>query len=103
MPTKINKFSDSLMQQLKDPEFICEYLNAAIEEKDDDALSTALGDVAKAYGIRDIADKTDMSRQVIYQMLSSQGNPSMKSINKILNSLGLGIKIVKTGERISSP
>jgi probable addiction module antidote protein len=92
MNTK-NKFKDSLNKQLQNHEFLCEYLNSAIEENDLEYLKIALGDVAKALGIADIAAKTDISRQSIYQMLSTEGNPSVKSLFQILKSLGLTVRI----------
>lgn len=88
-----NKFKDSLNKQLQDPQFICEYINNAIEENDLEYLKIALGDVAKALGMADIATKTDLSRQSIYQMLSQEGNPSIKSLFQILKALGLKVRI----------
>ena len=92
MNTK-NKFKDSLYKQLQNNEFLCEYINNAIEENDLEYLKIALGDVTRALGVADIASKTDISRQSIYQMLSKEGNPSVKSLFQILKSLGLTVRI----------
>lgn len=92
MNTK-NKFKDSLNKQLQNNEFLCEYINNAIEENDLEYLKIALGDITRALGVADIASKTDISRQSIYQMLSEEGNPSVKSLFQILKSLGLTVRI----------
>ena len=93
MNTRKNRFQDSLMKQLKDPEFICEYLNNAIEENDPDFLKVAMGDVAKALGVTEISKNTSISRQSIYQMLSAEGNPSLSSIFQIMAAMNLKVRI----------
>ena len=88
-----NKFKNSLENQLQDPQFLCEYLNNAIEENDPEYLKIALGQVARSCGVAKIADKTSVSRQSIYQMLSEDGNPSMASLFQILAALNLQVRV----------
>lgn len=90
---KGSEFSKHLKSKLLDPEFAAEYIVSAIEENDPDFLNQALADVVKAHGITDIADASGLARQAIYAMTSEEGNPTLQSINKLLNAVGLEIAV----------
>ncbi|MBC3920381.1 putative addiction module antidote protein [Undibacterium sp. CY18W] len=67
------------------------YLDACIEEADGDVafIAKALGDIARARGMSQIASDTGLSRESLYKALSVDGNPSFATILKVMKSLGL--------------
>ena len=84
------------------------YLEVALEEfaKDNDlpALLLALRTVAEAQGgIANLAQKTAISRQTLHQALSAEGNPTMATMNSLVNGLGYRLAIKPNGDRYSSP
>lgn len=66
-----------------------EYLTAAFEEGDPVLLRQALGVVARARGMTDIARQTGLSRESLYRALSDQGNPSLDTTLRVLKVLNL--------------
>ncbi len=82
-----------ISEYLDSPEMIQEYINAAIETGDSDLLRLALGDVAKAKGMTDIAKTTNLSRQNLYKAFSSDGSPKLDTVQKVLHALGLRLKV----------
>jgi probable addiction module antidote protein len=88
-----NNFKDDLVERLKDPEYAAAYIEAAIEENDTGFLQIALGDVVKAHGVSNVAQITGIARQALYRMISEGGNPTMKNLNLLLDSVGLEIDI----------
>lgn len=83
----------SLLETLKDPREAAEYLNAALEEGDNELFLLALKNVVKASGVTNIARKTHLNRENLYKMLSEKGNPEFTSLWSILSSIGLKISI----------
>ena len=69
------------------------YLQAALEEDDNAFLQTALGDIAKARGMTDIAEITGMSRTSLYKALSENAHPRFSTIRKIIDALGYQITL----------
>jgi probable addiction module antidote protein len=67
------------------------YLEACMEEADDDAayIAAALGDIARARGMAQLAKDTGLTREGLYKALSSEGNPSLGTILKVVKALGL--------------
>jgi len=82
-----------ISEYLDSPEMIQEYINAAIEEGDADLLRLVLGDVAKAQGMTEIAKKSNLSRQNLYKAFSANGSPKLDTVQKVLQSLGLKLKV----------
>lgn len=70
------------------------YLQAAIDEADNDPsiIVTALGDIARAKGMMQLAKETGLSREGLYKALSPEGNPSFSTIMKVAAALGLRIQ-----------
>jgi probable addiction module antidote protein len=94
MNRKINYETD-LLESLKDPEEAIAYLNAALEDGDLGVFLLALQDVIKAspLGISGTSKRAKLERTHLYRMLSDEGNPEMKSLNSVLNSLGFQFQI----------
>lgn len=91
-----NFYSDYLFEELKDVEFAAEYLNAALEENNEQAFLIAVRNIAGAHGIAmgELAKKTRINRVNLYKMLSKEGNPLLVNIKAILDALGFKIAIV---------
>src|SRR3972149_7445415 len=65
------------------------YLEAALEEGDPALFMAALGDIARAKGMTEIARKTGLGRESLYKALSPDGNPEFATVLKVVESLGL--------------
>jgi probable addiction module antidote protein len=67
------------------------YLDAWLEEAPDDVggLARALGDIARAKGMTQVAKETGLSRESLYRALSADGNPSFATVLKVTKALGL--------------
>ena len=80
-------------KHLDNPEIIAAYLEDAIETNDDAYIATAIGDVARARGMSDIADALGVSRPSLYRSLSQAGNASFTTIRKVLTALGVTMSV----------
>ncbi len=86
--------NDWLYQQLQDAVFAAEYLNAASEDDDPQTYLAALRKVAEARGgIARVAQTAGVSRETLDHMLSSRGNPTMKTLSAVLKATGLKITV----------
>lgn len=89
------KFQEDLERKLLNSDFEADYLAAAITEDDEEFLSEALSKVIKAHGATRVAEESGIARQALYKMLSSEGNPSFKNVNKLLEAVGLELTAKK--------
>ena len=91
MSSKLTKWDSA--SYLKTDEDIAAYLSACFEEAGDDAafITHALGVVAKAKGMTQLAKQTGLGRESLYKALSSEGNPSFATILKVMRALGVQI------------
>ncbi|MBI9051599.1 MAG: putative addiction module antidote protein [Anaerolineaceae bacterium] len=76
-------------EYLQSEEDIVVYLSAALEENDPALIAAALGDIAKAKGMTQIANQTGLGRESLYKALSSEGNPEFSTVLKVMNALGM--------------
>ena len=74
---------------LKSDEDMAAYLEAAIEGGDPALFTAALGDIARARGMTELARETGLGRESLYKALSPDGNPEFATILKVVHSLGL--------------
>jgi probable addiction module antidote protein len=81
-PWDITRYLDS-------DEAIAAYIDAALGEDDPAVLAAALGDVARAKGMTQIARETGLGRESLYKALSPEGNPAFGTVQKVVRSLGL--------------
>lgn len=67
------------------------YLQACLEEDPDDPalIAAALGDIARARGMAELAKATGLTREGLYKALSKDGNPRLGTVLKVLKALGL--------------
>ena len=84
-------------EYLQTDEDIQEYLEAVFEEgKDDPAFIVhALGIIARAKNMSQLARETGLSREGLYKALSENGNPTFSTVSKIARALGLRLKLAK--------
>ena len=74
---------------LRSTEEIAAYIDAVLEDGDPALLSHALGVVARAKGMTDLAMQTGLGRESLYKSLSKDGNPSFSTVIKVLDALGV--------------
>jgi len=76
---------------LETPEEMAAYLGACIQESEGDSafIAKALGDIARAKGMTQIARETGLSRESLYKALSGDRSPSFDTILKVISALGL--------------
>jgi probable addiction module antidote protein len=70
-------------------EDIAAYLEAALEDGDPALVAAALGDIARAKGMTQLARETGLGRESLYKALSPSGNPEFATIMKVISALGL--------------
>ena len=75
-------------EYLEDEQDAIAYINAAAELDDPALLQAAIGDVAKARGMGQIAKEAGVGRESLYKSLSRDGNPSFRTIAKVVKELG---------------
>lgn len=80
-------------EYLQTEEDIAAYLNAVLEEDDPALLTAALGDIARARNMSQLAKEVGMSREGLYKALSGEGNPAFATISKVAKALGLRLTI----------
>jgi probable addiction module antidote protein len=78
---------------LKSDAAIAEYLNEALRSQDPKFLLVALGDVARARGMSDIARDTGLGRENLYKALSSRANPRIETIFRVAAALGVRFEV----------
>ncbi len=78
-------------EHLRTPDEMAAYLEACLEEADGDAafVAKALGDIARAKGMSQVAQDTGLSRESLYKALSGERCPSFDTILKVIDALGL--------------
>ncbi len=79
--------------QLKTAQDIAHYLEAVFEDGDPNLVAAALGDVARAKGMAQIAKAAGLGRESLYKALSPEGNPKFATVLKVMRALGLKLKV----------
>jgi probable addiction module antidote protein len=81
------------VEHLRTEEDIAEYLAACLEEDDPDLFIAALGDVARARGMKKIADATGLGRESLYKALSPGSKVRHETVRKVLEALGVRLTV----------
>lgn len=76
-------------EHLQSEEDIAAYLDAVLEENDPTLITHALGVIARAKGMSQIARETGLGRESLYKALSPEGNPEFATVLKVIKALGL--------------
>jgi probable addiction module antidote protein len=93
MPVDLRPYDSADL--IETEEDILYYLEAAMEGNDPKHIARALGDVARSKGMTDIASKTGLGRQALYNALSENGNPTLETLTAVLTALGLELTVQK--------
>ena len=90
-PMKTKAIPYDVAEQLRTPQEMAAYLDAWLEEAPDDAagIARALGDIARAKGMTQVAKDTGLSRESLYRALSADGNPGFATVLKVARALGI--------------
>lgn len=91
-PTGKTKTSPyDVAEHLRTPEEMAAYLDAWLEDAPDDVsgIARALGDIARAKGMSQVAKEAGLSRESLYRALSEGGNPSFATVLKVARALGV--------------
>ena len=78
---------------------IAEYLTVVLEESDPRLLAAALGDVARARGMTEIAKVSGLSREALYKALCPNAQPRFDTVHRVCTALGLELTITPKRRR----
>jgi probable addiction module antidote protein len=92
MKTKLQSFDMAAL--LDSPEAIAEYLTQVLEDGDSEELLRALGHIAKARGMAQIAADTGLGRESLYKALAPGAKPRYETILKVTRALGVRLTAV---------
>jgi len=76
-------------EYLDDDESIAAYMTDALESGDPSFVADALGVIARARGMSDVAREAGVSRESLYRALSADGNPELATVMRVVQALGL--------------
>ena len=80
---------------LEDEEDIVAYLEAVFEDGDPQLIAAALGDIARSRGMAKVATKAGLGRESLYKALSRDGNPALATVLKVVQALGLQLRVTR--------
>ena len=80
-------------EAIETKEQVIALLEVTLEENDPDFLLKTIGDIARSEGMTQIARELNLDRKGLYKALAPDGNPSFKTVFKLLDLLGLRIKV----------
>ena len=92
--TKTTTSPYDVAEHLRTPEEMASYLEACIEEADGDAafIAKALGDIARAKGMSQVASDAGLSRESLYKALSGERKPTLDTVLRVVRALGLKLR-----------
>jgi probable addiction module antidote protein len=76
-------------EYLDGDEAVAEYLTSILEENDPEMLAVALGDIARARGMSDIARSTGLAREALYKALRPGAQPRFETVARVCAALGV--------------
>jgi len=78
-----------ITEYLEDDQAIAEYLTIVLEDDDPALLAAALGDIARARGMTEIAKASGLTREALYRALRENAQPRFDTINRVCHALGV--------------
>ena len=78
---------------LHDEAEVAEYLRQVLEDGDPSELAAALGDIARARGMTQLARDTGLSRESLYKSLSGERAPSSDTLFKVIRAMGFKLSL----------
>src|SRR5690349_22443027 len=98
---KVKTTRYEVAEHLRTSEEMAAYLEACLEEAGDDAafIAKALGDIARARGMAQVARDAGLSRESLYKALSGERSPGFDTILKVIGALGLKLRATASTKR----
>ena len=92
---RLKDYRKDLLERLKDPNYAAEYLAQVLTDKDKAAFLVALKDVVEANGGMSVmAKRVGLTRPSLYKVFSKRGNPTLATLQGVLEALGLRVSVV---------
>jgi probable addiction module antidote protein len=82
-----------VVNYLKTEEDIAGYLTAVLEDGDPALFVAAIGDIARAKGMSEIAKKSGVTRESLYRALKIEARPRFETVTKVIHALGMRISV----------
>lgn len=92
MARRTKDWNEGLAKDMRDPQFACKFLLAAVEEGV--SVQQTLGKVIRAMGVKEFAAKIGMESPNLLRAINPRHNPTQATINRLLNPLGLRLSLV---------
>lgn len=89
------KFSDKVLEELRDPEFAALYLNEHLDyegELKQEFLLQAFSNLIEAHGASQLAKKTKIARRTLYSAFEENGNPTLATLIKLMSEIGVTLE-----------
>ncbi len=83
-----------VVDYLDSDEAIAEYISIVLEDNNPDLLITALGDIARAKGMAQIAQEAGLGRESLYKALRTGANPRFDTVQRVLSAIGVKLVAV---------
>jgi probable addiction module antidote protein len=90
MAVKTSQWDPS--EYLDSPKAIAAYLDAAFDDGDPALVAAALGDIARAIGMSQLANQAGVTREALYKALSPSGDPRLSTFMGVMKALGIKLK-----------
>ena len=90
--TGARRYEEMLNEDVKDPAEAAAYPSACLQDDDPEVFQLALRDVARG-GVAKLAEMTELNREHLYRMVSEKGNPLLRSLEALLDALGLRLAV----------
>ncbi len=97
MPLKTTRYDSA--DYLNSDEAILAYLEEALDTDDPAFIAQALGTVARARGMTQVAKDAGLSRESLYKALSADGNPEFSTVIRVMKALGLKLSVANAAPR----
>ena len=95
MTEKLTAFDPA--DHLKSDQAIADFISAALETNDSAYVAHAMGVVARAKGMAEIASRTKLSREQLYRSFSTRGNPTLRTTLAVMEALGIQLSAKRVG------
>lgn len=93
MAAKIKTRPLDVAELLDSDDAVADFIADALEDDEPAALVRALGVIARARGMSQIAKETGLARAALYRSLSAEGNPEIETVRRILKTLNLKLSV----------
>jgi len=82
-----------LANEIRSEQDAADFINAVIALDDPITLQAAIGEVARIRGMASVAREAGLNEKSLYRALSEEGNPRISTLSKVLDSLGLVLRV----------